>query len=266
MVCHASRLGRRQRRGPPHQDVHRDDRGGLRRDPPRARATTSTSAPTGSSRILFRNGANDGFHEAIGDAIALSVTPEYLVKVGPARPGPRRARATSACSSRGPSRRWPSCPSACSSTSGGGRSSRARSSRPTTTRRGGTCAQRYQGVAPPVARGARATSTPGPSTTCRPTSPYTRYFLAHILQFQFHRALCRAAGQTGPLHRCSIYGNKAAGEKLEQDAGHGPEPTLAGGARGAHRRAAHGRRRAPRVLRAAAAVARRAEPREEVGW
>ncbi|MGH9804828.1 MAG: M2 family metallopeptidase, partial [Candidatus Acidiferrales bacterium] len=43
---------------------------------------------------------------------------------------------------------------------------------------------------------------------------YTRYFLAHILQFQFHRALCRAAGWKGPLHRCSIYGNKAAGEKL----------------------------------------------------
>jgi peptidyl-dipeptidase A len=44
--------------------------------------------------------------------------------------------------------------------------------------------------------------------------PYTRYFLAHVLQFQFHRALCRAAGQTGPLHTCSIYGSRAAGEKL----------------------------------------------------
>ena len=46
--------------------------------------------------------------------------------------------------------------------------------------------------------------------------PYTRYFLAHVLQFQFHRALCQAAGQTGPLHRCSIYGNRGAGEKLEK--------------------------------------------------
>ena len=45
--------------------------------------------------------------------------------------------------------------------------------------------------------------------------PYTRYFLAHILQFQFHRALCREAGYTGPLHQCSIYGNKAAGAKLD---------------------------------------------------
>ena len=45
--------------------------------------------------------------------------------------------------------------------------------------------------------------------------PYTRYFLARILQFQFHRALCREAGYTGPLHRCSIYGSKAAGAKLD---------------------------------------------------
>ena len=45
--------------------------------------------------------------------------------------------------------------------------------------------------------------------------PYTRYFLAHVHQFQFHRALCQAAGHTGPLHTCSIYGNKAAGEKLK---------------------------------------------------
>ena len=44
--------------------------------------------------------------------------------------------------------------------------------------------------------------------------PYTRYFLAHILQFQFHRSLCEAAGQKGPLNRCSIYGSKAAGDKL----------------------------------------------------
>ena len=45
-------------------------------------------------------------------------------------------------------------------------------------------------------------------------TPYTRYFLAHILQFQFHRALCNEAGFTGPLYRCSIYGNTAAGAKL----------------------------------------------------
>jgi peptidyl-dipeptidase A len=45
-------------------------------------------------------------------------------------------------------------------------------------------------------------------------TPYTRYFLSFIMQFQFHKALCEAAGQQGPLHQCSIYNNKAAGEKL----------------------------------------------------
>jgi peptidyl-dipeptidase A len=45
--------------------------------------------------------------------------------------------------------------------------------------------------------------------------PYTRYFLSYILQFQFHRALCEEAGYDGPLHRCSIYGNAAAGKKLK---------------------------------------------------
>jgi peptidyl-dipeptidase A len=46
--------------------------------------------------------------------------------------------------------------------------------------------------------------------------PYTRYFLAHILQFQLHRSLCRTAGYQGPLNRCSIYGNKEAGARLQK--------------------------------------------------
>ena len=65
-------------------------------------------------------------------------------------------------------------------------------------------------------REARRTSIPGAKYHVPANVPYTRYFLAHILQFQFHQALCEAAGQTGPLHRCSIYDNKAAGAKLEK--------------------------------------------------
>ncbi len=44
--------------------------------------------------------------------------------------------------------------------------------------------------------------------------PYTRYFLADILQFQFHRALSKTADCKTPLNRCSIYDNKEAGRKL----------------------------------------------------
>ena len=45
-------------------------------------------------------------------------------------------------------------------------------------------------------------------------TPYSRYFLAHILQFQFYREMCDMAGNEGPLHRCSFYGNKEVGDKL----------------------------------------------------
>ena len=64
-------------------------------------------------------------------------------------------------------------------------------------------------------------------------TPYARYFLADILQFQFHRALAQAAGCTAPLHRCSIYESKEAGQRLERDAGDGHVEAVARGARGA---------------------------------
>ena len=72
---------------------------------------------------------------------------------------------------------------------------------------------KYQGIAAPVAR-TEQDFDPGAKFHVPANTPYTRYFLAHILQFQFHRALCKEAGFTGPLYRCSIYGNKAAGAKL----------------------------------------------------
>jgi hypothetical protein len=84
---------------------------------------------------FLRGSANDGFHEALGDTIALSVTPEYLKQVG----------------------------------------------------------RKYHIPA---------------------NTPYARYFLAQVYQFQFYRALCKQSGHTGPLHRCSFYGDKAAGKRL----------------------------------------------------
>jgi peptidyl-dipeptidase A len=75
--------------------------------------------------------------------------------------------------------------------------------------------RKYQGVAPPVGR-TEADFDPGAKYHVPANVPYTRYFLAAIYQFQFHRALCRAAGYTGPLHRCSIYGNKVAGDRLKK--------------------------------------------------
>jgi peptidyl-dipeptidase A len=74
---------------------------------------------------------------------------------------------------------------------------------------------KYQGVAAPVARGEQDFD-PGAKYHVAANVPYTRYFLADVLQFQFHRALCRTAGYQGPLYRCSIYNNKVAGERLRK--------------------------------------------------
>ena len=73
---------------------------------------------------------------------------------------------------------------------------------------------KYQGIEPAVAR-SEADFDPGAKYHVPANVPYTRYFLAHILQFQFHRALCAQAGHEGPLHRCSIYGSEKAGKNLE---------------------------------------------------
>jgi peptidyl-dipeptidase A len=73
---------------------------------------------------------------------------------------------------------------------------------------------KYQGIAPPVARSEKDFD-PGAKYHVPANVPYTRYFLAHLLQFQFHRALTRAAGCPGPLNRCSIYDSKEAGRRLQ---------------------------------------------------
>jgi peptidyl-dipeptidase A len=164
--------------------------------------------------ILFRAGANDGFHEAIGDAIALSVTPEYLVNVGLLDRAPDTAGDTGLLLSRALEKvaflpfgllidqwRWKVFTGEVKPADYNTAWWDLRS--------------RYQGVSPPVPRGP-LDFDPGAKYHVPANVPYTRYFLAHILQFQFHRALCRAAGQTGPLYRCSIYGNEAAGEKLQR--------------------------------------------------
>ena len=121
---------------------------------------------------------------------------------------------------------------------------------------------KYQGVAPPSARGEEFFD-PGAKYHVPDNTPYTRYFLADILQFQFHRALAKTAGCTPPLHRCSIYESKAAGERLNAMLSMGQSQPVAGGARGADRLEADGRDRDPRLLRAALEVARRAARGEE---
>jgi peptidyl-dipeptidase A len=161
---------------------------------------------------LFRDSANDGFHEAIGDTIALSITPEYLVKLGllPAAPDSskdiglllRKALEKIAFLPFGlviDQWRWKVF---------SGEVTPADYNRAWWELR-----RKYQGIAPAGARG-EENFDPGAKYHVPANVPYMRYFLADILQFQFHRALAKTAGCSGPLHRCSIYGNREAGGKL----------------------------------------------------
>ena len=168
--------------------------------------------------FLFRDSANDGFHEAIGDTIALSVTPEYLVKIGLLPKGSGRiegyrpAAGAGAGEDRVSAVRADDRPVALESIFG-------RDSARTIQQRLVGSALEVSGGRAARWRAARRISIRARSITSPANVPYTRYFLSYIMQFQFHRALakaagCPAAGSDTPLHRCSIYDNKEAGAKL----------------------------------------------------
>ncbi len=163
--------------------------------------------------FLYRNSANDGFHEALGDAVALSITPAYLVDIGllDAEPSAdkdlglllRDALDKIAFLPFGllvDQYRW----KVFSGEIGPDEYNKA----------WWDLREQYQGVQAPVER-TEADFDPGAKYHVPANVPYTRYFLARILQFQFHRALCDVAGYEGPLNRCSIFGNEAAGERLD---------------------------------------------------
>ena len=161
---------------------------------------------------LYRTSANDGFHEGIGDTVALSITPEYLVRVGLLNQTPdtdddiglllRQALDKIAFLPFGllvDQWRW----NVFSGAIQPGQYNAA----------WWQLRQQYQGIRAPAPRSEKDFD-PGAKYHVPANTPYTRYFLAHILQFQFHRALCQAAGFEGPLHRCSIYGSPEAGARL----------------------------------------------------
>jgi peptidyl-dipeptidase A len=163
--------------------------------------------------ILFQQGANDGFHEAIGDTMALSVTPAYLKSIGllDAVPAGDRARINAQMKMALEKVaflpfgllidkwRWDVFAGKVAPADYNASWWKLR--------------ERYQGVAAPGPRDADAFD-PGAKFHVAASTPYIRYFLARIYQFQFHKALCQAAGRSGPLDQCSIYDNKAAGAKL----------------------------------------------------
>lgn len=163
---------------------------------------------------LYLNGANDGFHEAIGDSIALSITPQYLVDIGLLDP----AKVPSADKDIGLLLRQ--AMDKVAFLPFGLLIDRWRwgvfdgSIKPADYNKAWTDMRlKYQGIVPPVERPADAFDA-GAKYHIPGNTPYTRYFLARILQFQFYEAACKIAGWKGPLHRCSFYGNKEVGQKF----------------------------------------------------
>ncbi|MBA3940359.1 MAG: peptidyl-dipeptidase, partial [Sphingopyxis sp.] len=164
--------------------------------------------------FLYLNGANDGFHEAIGDFVALSITPQYLVDIGLLD----QAKVPSADKDIGLLLRQ--AMDKVAFLPFGLLIDRWRwgvfdgSIQPADYNKAWTDLRtQYQGIVPPGARPADAFDA-GAKYHIPGNTPYTRYFLARVLQFQFYEAACKQAGWKGPLHRCSFYGNKAVGAKL----------------------------------------------------
>ncbi|MGN6689691.1 MAG: M2 family metallopeptidase [Sphingopyxis sp.] len=164
--------------------------------------------------FLYLNGANDGFHEAIGDFVALSITPQYLVDIGLLD----KSKVPSADKDIGLLLRQ--AMDKVAFLPFGLLVDRWRwgvfdgSIKPADYNKAWTDLRKeYQGITPPVERPANAFDA-GAKFHIPGNTPYTRYFLARVLQFQFYQAACKQAGWKGPLHRCSFYGNKQVGAKL----------------------------------------------------
>lgn len=162
--------------------------------------------------VLFQTGANGGFHEAIGDMISLSITPTYLKQVGLIDEVPDASKDLGLLMTEAlegvaflpfgllmDKWRWQVFSGELT---------------PDTYNDGWwDLRTQYQGIRPPVERGA-GDFDPGGKYHIPGNVSYERYFLARILQFQFHKAACDLAGWEGPLHRCSVYGSKAVGARF----------------------------------------------------
>jgi peptidyl-dipeptidase A len=162
--------------------------------------------------VLLQGGANGGFHEAIGDMVALSITPDYLKTIGLLDDIPDASADVGLLMNTALEKiafqpfgllmdkwRWQVFSGELT---------------PETYNEGWWALRtQYQGIRPPVDRSA-ADFDPGGKYHIPGNVSYTRYFIANILQFQFHKAACDMAGWEGPLHRCSVYGAKEIGEKF----------------------------------------------------
>jgi len=167
--------------------------------------------------VLFQSGANDGFHEAIGDFIALSITPNYLAQIGLITEDmiPDASADTGLLLNKALDKiaflpfaymmdkwRWQVFSGEIT---------------PEDYNEGWwELRTKYQGITPPGGERPSDAFDPGAKYHIPGNTPYLRYFLSFVMQFQFHQAACELSGWEGPLHRCSIYGSDAVGEKFQK--------------------------------------------------
>jgi peptidyl-dipeptidase A len=165
--------------------------------------------------VFYKDGANDGFHEAIGDMIALSITPEYLVKIGLLDeedvPG---ADADLALLMRQAMDKVAFLPFGLMVDQWRWKVFSGEYSPSEYNSGWWELREKYQGLRHPGETRPSDAFDPGAKFHIPGNTPYMRYFLAHILQFQFHKAACDMAGFEGPLHQCSIYDNKEVGQRF----------------------------------------------------
>ena len=164
---------------------------------------------------VFQSGANDGFHEAVGDLLSLSITPEYYNKIGLISEAEAKDATSDPISllmqqalQGVVSVPWTLMLDKWRAGVFSGETSESQLNDSWWELR-----EYYQGIGVPRERGADAFD-PGAKYHIPGNTPYTRYYLAQILQYQFHESLCNQMGFEGPLHECSIYDNELAGKKL----------------------------------------------------
>lgn len=166
--------------------------------------------------FLYKNGAHDGFHEAIGDFIGLSITPEYLEKIGliseEEKPGPD---ADTALLMQTALDKVAFLPFALTVDEWRWDVLNGTTKPDDYNKAWWELRLKNQGIVPPGPRPEDAFD-PGAKFHIPGNTPYLRYFLSFVMQFQFHKAACEQAGWDGPLHRCSIYDNKEVGERFNE--------------------------------------------------
>uniref|UniRef100_UPI00358E57EB angiotensin-converting enzyme isoform X2 n=1 Tax=Myxine glutinosa TaxID=7769 RepID=UPI00358E57EB len=164
--------------------------------------------------VPFRNGANPGFHEAIGDVLALSVsTPKHLKEIGLLEKVEDDEESTINYLINMALQKIAFLPFGYLIDLWRWKVFSGKTTPENYNADWWYLRTKYQGICPGVLRSDKDFDA-GAKYHVPGNTPYIRYFVSYVIQFQFHKALCNASGHTGPLHKCDIYKSTTAGNLL----------------------------------------------------